>query len=103
MTEKTEAQLAAEKKADEAKAKPAAKPKTAAKPKPATKPKTAADAGKKTPAKADGFTVICHVEAGRRRGGKRWPKGETSVPVKEMTEKLAAALDADPLLTVIAP
>ena len=47
--------------------------------------------------------VICHVEGGRRRLGRRWPKGETPVPEDELTVTDIALLEGDPRFTVIRP
>lgn len=44
--------------------------------------------------------VICHAEAGRRRGGRRFAHGETTLTAGEASEELLAALQADPMFTV---
>ncbi|MFE3838883.1 hypothetical protein [Pseudogemmobacter sonorensis] len=47
--------------------------------------------------------VICHVEGGRRRLDRRWPKGETPVPEDKLTDTDIALLEGDPRFTVIRP
>lgn len=49
------------------------------------------------------FTVICHHAGGRRRGGRRWPEGETPVAAGELTEFALEQLRGDPRFTVILP
>lgn len=49
------------------------------------------------------ITVICHAKDGRRRLDRRWPEGETTVPVGELTDTEIALLRGDPRFTVILP
>ncbi len=69
----------------------------------AVKAATAATGGGQTMAPADEaltITVMCHREDGRRRVGRRWPKGETTVPADELSDFQIAQLEADPQFTV---
>jgi len=50
-----------------------------------------------------GFTVICAVAKGRRRGGRGWVGGKTDVPAEEMTEAMLDALEGDPMFQVKHP
>ena len=61
----------------------------------------AKDAAKSTAKKEPGFTVTCFQAGGRRRGGQHWDEGPTKIAASKMTDKLRAALDADPLFAVI--
>ncbi|MCL4065923.1 hypothetical protein M3484_05020 [Pseudomonas sp. GX19020] len=49
------------------------------------------------------ITVICHAKDGRRRLDRRWPEGETPVPVGELSDTEIAILRGDPRFTVILP
>lgn len=63
----------------------------------------AATGGGQTMAPADEvltITVICHREDGRRRVGRRWPKGETTITADELSDFQIAQLEADPQFTV---
>lgn len=51
-------------------------------------------------ADATDLVVICHKAEGRRRAGRRWPKGETRVREDELTAYQLAQLRGDPLFTV---
>lgn len=48
------------------------------------------------------WTVVCHREGGRRRAGRHWPEGETTVPADELTDYELAQLDGDPAFTIFA-
>ncbi|WP_104494198.1 hypothetical protein [Paracoccus denitrificans] len=47
-----------------------------------------------------GWIVTCHREDGRRRAGRRWPRGETPVRGGELTAHDLALLQGDPQFTV---
>lgn len=47
--------------------------------------------------------VVCHVEEGRRRVGRRWPKGESLIHIGELDDYELAQLRGDPLFTVVMP
>lgn len=49
------------------------------------------------------ITVICHVVGGRRRAGRRWDEGKTTVPADVLSEADLSALEADPRFEVIRP
>lgn len=49
---------------------------------------------------APAYLVICHRDGGRRRGGRRWPHGQTSVREGELTEYELAQLMGDPQFTI---
>lgn len=44
--------------------------------------------------------VICHKRDGRRRGGRRFPHGETALTDEEISDALIEALQGDPDFTV---
>lgn len=44
--------------------------------------------------------VICHKRDGRRRGGRRFPHGETILTEEEITDALVEALRGDPDFTI---
>ncbi|QFQ88263.1 hypothetical protein F8A10_12155 [Paracoccus kondratievae] len=46
------------------------------------------------------WIVTCHREGGRRRAGRRWPKGETHVPAGELAAYDLAILNGDPRFSV---
>jgi hypothetical protein len=46
------------------------------------------------------ITVFCPLASGRRRAGRRWPAGKTTVPASELSEADMKALIADTYLTV---
>src|SRR5690606_36715025 len=46
------------------------------------------------------WIVTCHREGGRRRAGRRWPKGETRVKGGELTAYDLAILKGDPQFSV---
>lgn len=52
---------------------------------------------------ASEITVICHAEGGRRRLGRRWPQGETHVPLDRLSDTDIELLRADPQFSVILP
>lgn len=45
-------------------------------------------------------TVVCHRDGGRRRAGRRWPQGETTVPASDLLPYELAMLQGDPQFTV---
>ncbi|ABL70068.1 hypothetical protein [Paracoccus denitrificans] len=47
-----------------------------------------------------GWIVTCHREDGRRRAGRRWPRGEAPVRGGELTAHDLALLQGDPQFTV---
>ena len=49
------------------------------------------------------LTVICLRSEGRRRADRRWPEGETVLPLDELTPRQIATLEADPLFIVKRP
>lgn len=51
---------------------------------------------------APAFVVICHRAGGRRRAGRRWPEGESTVKEFELTAYQLAQLQGDPQFTVAA-
>lgn len=54
-------------------------------------------------ADADTRTVTCLIAAGRRRGGRRWPAGPTTVNIADLSDEDWRAVEADPVLTVSTP
>lgn len=49
------------------------------------------------------ITVICHAKGGRRRLGRRWPDGETTVAEGDLSDTDIALLRGDPRFTVLVP
>ncbi|MGR3479364.1 hypothetical protein [Salipiger marinus] len=49
------------------------------------------------------LTVTCLRSEGRRRADRRWPEGETVLPLDELTPRQIATLEADPLFIVKRP
>lgn len=49
-----------------------------------------------------GYTIL-GPKNGRRRGNRRWPEGETTLPADEMTDELLEALLGDPGFVVVPP
>ena len=47
-----------------------------------------------------GLIVTCHREGGRRRAGRRWEHGDTTVCDGELTDYQLALLQGDPRFTV---
>ena len=46
--------------------------------------------------------VVCMVEGGRRRAGRRWPQGETIIPAADLSLLERAQLVGDPRFTLTA-
>lgn len=51
-------------------------------------------------AQAAGWIVTCHREGGRRRAGRRWDHGDTTVCDGELTDYQLALLQGDPQFAV---
>lgn len=48
----------------------------------------------------DTVTVTCLVKAGRRRAGRRWEGGATTLPADDLSEDQIDALRADPMFAL---
>lgn len=44
--------------------------------------------------------VICHTKGGRRRAGRRWPEGETILPLSALSNFARDQLQGDPRFTI---